>query len=165
MKTQFPIDRCGALLGAALLATPRLAACQAVLSDSSMAEPHVRVPEVRRPSPMPAGERHRVAVWSRFGRRPRCTRRCMTRPMRQSRTSAASARPNWNEPPVGAARGAPALAMATAAAGCRDSRFGAGAHFRSANDDGKRLGEAVSQATLAALPSLRGRALRRGARR
>ncbi len=41
-----------------------------------------------------------------------------------------------------------------AAAECRESRLWAGAHFRSANDDGKRLGEAVSQATLAALPVL-----------
>jgi hypothetical protein len=41
-----------------------------------------------------------------------------------------------------------------AAEECRMSRLWAGAHFRSANDDGKRLGEAVAQIALAALPAL-----------
>ncbi len=41
-----------------------------------------------------------------------------------------------------------------AAEECRMSRLWAGVHFRSANDDGKRLGEAVAQVALAALPPL-----------
>ncbi len=116
-----------ALLGASALAAPRLAAGQPISADNAMAEPHALATEQARAVPMPAGEQHPVAIWTRLlmgltGGVVALRAQATLHLAMHDAANAAEPRftrfrpPELDEPPAGAALAAPRLAMAAAAA-------------------------------------------------